>query len=191
MVHLSTCKALLSLVTLWGLVSVPHLLRWLTLHWSVGSVPLGASIGIMTSFSTLETSDASGGAGPCWGANWGYWATLLGIRTWSLLHWGPILLTGLLELLSGTLKLLGRALRLLLPKVPTRASKAIRGPLRWSKTRVSATPRLSLRDSLSLLFSQLFTLVLQANSAIHQLLESREAVGHELVLERSNQFIQE
>ena len=98
----------------------------------------------MTSFSTLETSDASWGAGPGWGANWGYWATLLGIRTWSLLHWGPILLTGLLELLSGALKLLGRALRLLQPKVPTRASKAEWGPLLRSKMGASATPRLSL-----------------------------------------------
>ena len=154
MVHLATCIALLSLIALWSLVPIPHLLHLLTLHWGVWSIPLGTGICIMPILSTLEANGTSWGAGPHWGANWGR-------RAWSLLHWALKLLAGALELLSRMLKLL-----LLLPNTPTRASRTKWCPLRWSKAGASVTARLSRSGGLPLQLSQLSALMLQTNGLI-------------------------
>ena len=64
-------KALLSLVALWGLIPVPHLLHLLILHWSVLWVPLRACISEVASVTTLEaniTHLSIGSIRPCWSA---------------------------------------------------------------------------------------------------------------------------
>ena len=145
-IQLATHIALLPLVALRDLVPIPRLLHLLILHWSVGHVSLGASISVVTSLTTLEASVARGGVrriGPCWSAHQSSLLVLLVSGTGCLLAW-------MLELLHRALKLLSRALVLLLPKVPTLASKAEWGPLLWSEARTSDAPRLSRAGGLPL-----------------------------------------
>jgi hypothetical protein len=52
-VQSTTCGALLSLIALRGLVSIPHLL---TLHWGILDASLGTVVSIVTSLSTLKAS---------------------------------------------------------------------------------------------------------------------------------------
>jgi hypothetical protein len=85
--HLATCIALLFLVSLRGLIPIPHLLHLLVLHWHVWRVPLWARVGIVTMLSALE---ASGGCGvrrrhrPHRRTNWSSLLTLLESGTRSL-----------------------------------------------------------------------------------------------------------
>jgi hypothetical protein len=153
--------ALLSLVSLRGLIPAPHLL--LVLHWHVWRVPLWANIGIVTKLSALEVS-SGGGVRRCHGphrcANWSPLLTLLGSWVWSLRN-------RTLKLLSRRLELLSRTFGLLLLKVSTRSPKAERGVRRWVEARARRTPKLPRAGGLPLLLPELLAFMLQADGNIN------------------------
>jgi hypothetical protein len=151
-----------SLVSLWDLVAIPSLL---ILHGGTWGLPLETHIGTVTKLTTLEASSVGEVRG-CSDSHWcTHWSSLLILRK----SGARCLRSRLLERLSGTRGLL-------LPKVSTRSSIAERHVLRWSEARTSDTPKPSLAGGLPLLFSQLSTLVLQANSTVYQTLECWEDV---------------
>jgi hypothetical protein len=80
MIHPAKFLTLLSLVTLRGLVPIPHLLHLLVMHRSARSVPLRTSISIMPNLSTFKTIVSRGGArcaGPHGRAHWSHQTVLL------------------------------------------------------------------------------------------------------------------
>jgi hypothetical protein len=104
--------ALLSLSTLRGLVSIPHLL---TLHWGIRDAPLRTVVSIVTSLSTLKaciTDRSTWRTRSHWGSYWGVLNSLLVIGAWS--RW-----SGMLQLLNGVLERLIVSLKLFLPRVTT------------------------------------------------------------------------
>jgi len=165
-IHSSTNVILLAFVTLWSLVVISgrRLLLWLLLILSLSTIPLvlgglhvalGAIVGIMSHFATLEATI---------GLNW---VVVPDWCSWCVARMILLLARCALSLLIVTLQLLLGALTLLiLLIVSTLSSRTRRKTLRRAVAGAGVATGLPLRLELALLFTQFLALALQAYSFI-------------------------